>query len=449
MDIVKSSLWREVEQILVGGEKPVHFIWQVTIFAGEDIVKPLRVRSIDVDQDFLNNYADFVLLDVVIPLGTYAKRIYPNIGKLEVELRKIRIGEVSSGAKQDDPTQVERYTATMIDTGNPIIEASTGNVTSEEDLNRLEILNVQFQLTNKLLEQVRMIPVGGIYRNMTGEQVVKAVLTKGSQLAKVDDTRKLQGVEMVKASNQAVREQVVIPPTVQLVDICHHIHYHCGGLYAAGLGYYLHRDHWYVFPAFDVKRFNTGVPTLTIINVPANKLPGVERTYRKDGDNLVVVATGNSVFRDLKNAAQLAAGNGVRFADANQVMDKFVTTQGNKTVAARARQNTEMISDKRENDLNYVTAGRRAITANPFVEFSALAARQGSGASFVWENADRSLVYPGMPVRIMYLEGAEIKELYGVLHGAHEYASLREQGGTANRFSSSVTLSVFARPQNE
>lgn len=449
MDIVKSSLWREVDQVITEGEKPVHYTWQATIFAGDEEVKPLRVRSIDVNQDFLSNYADFILLDVVIPLGTYAKRVYPHIGKLEVELKRIRIGEVSSGAKEDEKVQVERYTATMIDTGNPVIEASVGLTTSEEDLNRLEILNVQFQLTDKLLEQVRMIPAGGIYHGMTNEQVVKAVLTKGSLRAQVDDARKLKGVEMVKASNQAVRETTIIPHGTPLVDVPHHIHYHCGGLYATGLGYYLHQDHWYVFPTHDIKRFNDDVPTLTIINIPPTKLPGIERTYRKDGDNLVVVSTGDSVFRDLKDVAQLNQGNGVRFADANRLMGNFAKVADNKAVAARAAQNTEAVGEHRDNALNYVTQGRRKITANPFVEFSALAARQGSGASFVWENANRSLLYPGMPTRVMYLDGTEIKEVFGVLQGVHEYTSLREQGGTSNRFSSSVTLSVFARAQSE
>lgn len=449
MDISQSSLWREVQDILTGGSKPVHYVWQVTIYAGEDAITPLRVLSIDFDQDYLNNFADFVLVNVLLPLGTYAKRVHPYLDNLDIELKRLPIGEVASAINQDVPVQVERYTATLIDKGNPIIAQAIGSATSEEDLNRLDVQPFQFQLTNKLLEQVRMIPVGGIYRNMTGEEVVKALLTKGSQIAKVDDTRKLKGVQMVKASNQERRDQVIIPQGTQLVEVPHHVHYHCGGLYASGLGYYLHDNHWYVFPCYDHTRFRSGEPTLTIINVPEHKLPGVERTYRKDGDNLVVIATGPSSFRDLRNLAQLNGGNGVRFADASKMMEEFVTTKGNKAVAARGQNNTEMVSDKRKNGMNYVTTALRQINANPYVEFSALAARQGNASNFVWENADRSLLYPGMPTKIMYLDGSDIKELYGVLLGAHEYTALREQGPTASRFMSSVTLSVFARPQDE
>jgi hypothetical protein len=233
------------------------------------------------------------------------------------------------------------------------------------------------------------------------------------------------------------------------VEVPHHVHYHCGGLYSAGLGYYLQDDHWYVFPVYDNTRFNDGDPTLTIINVPPNRLPGIERTYRKDGDNLVVLATGDAKFRDLSNLAQLNAGNGVRFADASKMMQDFVTVKGNKAQAARAKNNTEIVGDKRPNNVNYVTTALRGINANPYVEYSALTARQGSGINLVWENADHTLIHPGMPARVMYLDGDEVKELYGVLQGAHLYASMREVGVTSERFVNHMTLSVFVKPLDD
>jgi hypothetical protein len=449
MDIENSSLWREVQSVLGGGSKPVHQTWAVRIFAGGDTIIPFKIVSVDIDRDYLNNYTDFILVDVRVPLGTYAKRLYPHLANVEIELKRVNIGETSDAAQLNDAVEVERYTAIMIDTGNPIIENGVGNTTSEEDLNRIEILTVKFQLLNKVLEQIRVIPVGGIRRNMTGEDVVKSVLTQASQLADVDTSRKIKGVRMVPASNQQKRSAVILPHNLEMVNVPHHVHYHCGGLYNSGLGYYLQDDYWHVFPAFDNTRFNEGGTTLTIINLPPRRLPGVERTYRKDGDNLVVLATGDSNFRDVSNTMQLNAGNGVRFADATSLLDSFATVANNKAQAARGRSNTEIITDKRPNGINYTPTAARSINANPYVEYSALAARQGSGINLVWENADHTLLYPGMPVRVMYLDGAEIKELYGVLLGAHLYASLRDVGVTSERFVNNLTLSVFVKPMNK
>lgn len=446
MDIQKSSLWREVEKVVQSGDKEVHRSWEATIFAGEETIRPFKVVSVDIERDYLNNYTDFVLLDVRIPFGTYAKRLYPNLTQVEIELKCVDIGETNNAAQLDKAIQVERFSAVMLDTGNPIVENAIGNTTSEEDLNRIEIMTVKFQLLNKALEQIRTLPVGGTYRNMTGEDVVKAVLSRYSKLAQVDAGREVKGVTMVRASNQKKRDAIILPQHLPLVEVPHHVHYFCGGLYSSGLGYYLQDDYWYVYPVSDNTRFNDGDPTLTIINVPANRLPGLERTFRKDGDNLVVLATGQTRFRDLHNVAQLNSGNGVRFADATKMMDDFVVVKNNKAQAARAKNNTEIVSDKRPNDINYVTTASRQINANPFVEYSQLAARQGSGFSLVWENADHTLIHPGMPTRVLYLDGDEIKEARGVLQGAHLYASLRETGVTASRFVNIVTLSVFVKP---
>jgi hypothetical protein len=449
MDIENSSLWREVQAIVRTGSKTVHHVWDITIYAGEETIKPFKLLSIDIDRDYLHNFTDYMLLDVMIPLGTYAKRLYPNANNVEIELKRVAIGETSDAVEMDTPPQVERYAAVMIDTGNPIVANNIGIITSEEDLNRIDIPTVRFQLLNKALEQFRTISAGGIRRNMTGEDVVKAVLLETAQKVQVDSSRAITGVKMVPASNRKKREHVIIPHKVKAVDIPHHVHYHCGGLYAAGLGYYLQDTQWYVFPSHDTTRFQDGDPTLTIVNIPPHRLPGIERTYRKDGDNLVVLATGQVNIRELRNLAQLNRGNGVRFADADQLLESFVTVKDNKAIATRSKANTEIITEERPNGINYVTAGLRNINANPFVEFSALAARQGSGMSLVWENADPELIYPGMPVKVMYLDGDEVAEVMGVLQGAHWYTHLRDPGVTAQRFTSTMALNVFVTPVTE
>lgn len=449
MQIDNSSLWREVQSIVSSGEKPVHFAWDLVIHANGEAIRPMKIVSIDFNRDYLNNYADAILVSVIIPLGTYAKRVYPYLNNLDIELTRRSIGETDNAWDTDAVSITERYTATPIDTGNPIVESDIGTVTSEDDLNRYDFAPLMFQLTNKLLEQLRGIVVGRIFRDMTGEEVVKAMFMQAASTAKVDDGRKLKGVDMVPASNREKRTQIIVPQNTKLMELPHQVHYHGGGLYASGLGYYLQDNYMYLFPCYDTTRFKSGKPTLTIINIPPRRLPGIERTYRKDGDNLVVIATGDTKFSELSNVAQLNDGNGVRFADASNMMDRFVTVKGNKAIAQRGVNNTEVVTDERPNGVNFVSTALRQINANPFVEFSALASRQGSGINLVWENADVTLLYPGMSTKVMYLDGDDIKELQGVLLGGHEYTSMRDQGYTATRYVSVVTLSVFVKPLEE
>lgn len=449
MEIDDSSLFREVQQIMSSGEKPVHFSWEVKIYANDEVIIPLNTLSLDFEQDYLNNYADFILLEVILPAGTYAKRLYPYLDNIDIEIIKKPIGEMSETLNEDTGNQSERYTATMLESGNPIVEAATRNTPNEDDMNLSPPLNVQFQLTNKSLEKLRMVSVGGRFRDVTGEDVIKGLMTRSSKSVNVDQRRKVKGVDMVPASNQEVRSHVIIPDGLPLVQLPHHIHYYCGGIYSTGIGYYLQNDHWYIFPCFDTTRFNDGAPTLTVINIPPNRFPGVERTYRKDGDNLVVLATGQTKFADMRNATQLNAGNGVRFADASRMMDGFSETKGNKTIASRAKNNSEFISDERKNNQNMVLSSARPINDNPYVEYSALAARQGSLITLTWENANRALLYPGMPTKVQYLDGDDIKELLGVLLHVHEYSNQKEAGLVASRFSSNVMLGVFVKPLDD
>lgn len=447
MEIDQSSLYREINQIITSGEKPVHNHWSAIIHVGDnENINPLAVISIDFKNDYLHQYAIEHHVTVLLPAGTYAKRIYPYLDQLDITLVCQPIGETSEGLSDDLQISSERYTAILIDTGNPIIEMSSRNSPSEEALNLSGLYEVTFQLVDKFLEKIRMVTIGGIYHNLTVETAIKGLLANTAKNVKVDQDRMLKGVSMVTASNQKPRDHIVLPPRLSIMEIPEYIHFKCGGVYSSGLGHYLTKDFWYVFPCFDVTRFNKTQKTLTIINVPPNRLPGLERTYRLDGDNLVIISTGQVKFRDQSNVAQLNQGNGVRFTDATQMMEKFSVTVGNKTLASRASNNSEFIADKRKNGNNFVTPGKNPITDNPFVEYSSLAMRQGSLITLVWENAKRDLLYPGMPVKILYLDDGVINELYGTLLMEHGYVSRRDKGITTRRHITSTVLGVFIKP---
>lgn len=446
MELEQSSLWREYSAVVDDGAKPVHYMLTAKVLIGEDTIVPLKVMSVDFEEDFLNNYAEDFRITMVMGAGTYAKRVYPYLTNIDIELTFTPIGETDTAADENQGIKSERYTAVLIDTGNPIVEMNSRNTPDEESLNLSALYDVTFQLVNKSVEKLRAVMVGGIYNNMTVEKFLKGLMTTASQSIKLDKSRLLKGVDMVTASNQLPRQQIVIKHGLPLVHLPHYVQHHCGGVYSAGMGYYLQKDHWYLFPCFDVTRFNATEKTLTVINLPPNRAPGLERTYRLNGDNLVIVSTGDVSYRDQSNTEQLNQGNGVRFTDANKLIEGFTTNEGNKAIASRGAINNEFLAQKRDSGLNIVTNGRKSITANPYVEYSALARRQGSLITLVWEHANRDLLYPGMPVKIMYLDGDEIKTLMGVLLKIHTYIAASEPGLTGRRHITNTMLGVFVKP---
>lgn len=443
MEIEQSALYREIEAVLFDTAKPVHSLWQAQLHVGNDTYDALKVLSIDWVRDYEGKYADEVLVTLAISGGTYAKRLYPNQSNIDITLYRTPLHEQSDMVNTEQVFESERYTATMIDKGNPLLEANGMNSPSEEALNLTNVFEIQFQLANKALEQLRMITVGGIFRRCTGEDVIKAVMTRESQRVKVDGIRLPQGVNMVPAKNKTVRDHVIIPQGTRLVHVPDYIHHKCGGIYSAGMGYYLQGDYWYVYPCYDTQRLNQARTTLTIVNVPKNKLPGVERTYRQNGNNWVVLATGEVQLRNDTDSQQLNFGNGVRFADATAFMESFSSTNNNKTLVSRGANNSEFISVARDNGNNNVQLSDNPINANPYQEYSKLARRQGNFLSLVWENSQPSLIFPGMMVKVLYLEENEIREVEGVILRTHHYTHLKGDGMMAPRHVTNTMLGVF------
>jgi hypothetical protein len=443
MEIEQSSLYREIKAVINGDAKPVHFYWSAKIHVNNEVLEPLKVLSIDIIRDYENNYGEEILITMAVLGGKYAKRIYPYKGKIDISLEKLPLYETGVETDKSKSVETERYTATLIDKGNPLIEGNSGNVPTEETLDLTNIFEISFQLVNKALEQLRFISIGGNYRDVLVEDVLKGVLTTESGKLDVDTARAIKGVDMVPSANKKPREHVIIPQGTMLVDLPEYLQTKCGGIYSAGLGYFLQDDYWYVYPCYDTTRFNDSTSTMTVINVPPNKFPNIERTYRADGKNIVVLATGDVKFADDSEIQQLNAGNGVRFANADKMMDGFSTTKDNKTTLSRGSNNNEFISTPREGGNNNVKLSSARIQSNFLIETSKLARRQGSLMSFKWENSQNSLLYPGMMIKIMYLDHDVIKEAYGVLLKEHTYVSTRLPGFTDRRHVSNTVLTAF------
>jgi hypothetical protein len=445
MEIEQSSLYREVQAIIASANNPVHSAWVAEVHANGMTYRALKVLSVDMVCDFENNYADEIIVTLALPGGTYAKRIYPFQSNLDVTLYKIPLQEVGDSLDQERQIESERYTATLLDSGNPIMESNAGSALTEDALNLTNIFTIQFQLVNKALEQLRMISWGQIYRRSTVEDVAKLVLTQGSQMVKVDGVRLPQGVDMIEASNKTQRDHIIIPHGVPVVEVPSYLQAKCGGIYSAGLGYYLQGDYWYLYPCYDVTRFNNAPRTMTIINVPKNKFPDIERTYRKDGSNIVVLATGEVSMKTDNDSLQLNQGNGVRFADASRFMEDFSKTENNSTIISRGSNNNEFMSVGRQNGNNNIRSSENAIHANPYVEYSKLARRQGAFLTMVWENSNPTEIFPGMMIKVLYLDQNDIKEVYGVVLKAHHFVHLKGQGLTASRYRNNTALSIFVQ----
>lgn len=458
MELEQSGLYQEV-QACTAAPNPVHFAYSAIIHVNAvpatataaavpaSDLKPMKLVSYDNQADYEQNYSDVIIVRLLIPAGQYAFQVYPNQSNLDITIIKQPLTETGDTVNTAARVQVTRYTATMIDKGDPTIAGNRQNSISQHDLDRTTWATVDFQLVDKALEQVRMKTYGNIFRYCTVEDAIKCVLTGQSTNILVNNKQAIQGVEMVKADNTTVREHIVIPQGTKVIAVPKYIHEKCGGVYGAGMGYYLQDGMWHVYPCYDPTRFSSAASTCTIIVIPESKYPSMERTYRQSGSNLVILATGQVKSKNSSESQQLTHGNGLRFADASKLMEGFTTTSDNKTLAARGASNSEFVSVQRPNGMNNVQVSPNRITANPYLEYSALAQRNGGLIGLVWENGDPSLIVPGMLTRILYLSNDTIQQQYGVILKAHHSTQMAAPGLTVARHVTRSALSVFTQSQ--
>ena len=443
MALDDTTLVQEIREITGSGPKDVHYYWHAQIRTDAGLMFPLKLLSIDIVRDYTENYSDYIVVEVAFGAGTYAHDILPYKDNLNITLIRDPIGEVSGDADLSKDIENQEFQANLLDVNSAVIEGNSPFIQDKQAGNLIDIVYVKFQLVDKALELIRMESVGGVFRNTATGDILRYLLTTISQNLDVDDEDAILGVDLYKPSNTVANKQLIIPHGTRFTDLPDFVNVKGDGLYSTGMGFYLQHHLWYVYPLYDLTRFDNSPNGLTLINVPKNRFPQIERTFRKTNNQVIALVTGNVKHSDKSDENALNLGNGIRFASAKQVLESFVEIKDNKAMALRVKNVTEMLSHQRENKLNNVQMSGTPVTGSFFIEYSKLAARQGSFLEAVWENSDPGLIYPGMPVKYIYVVEDEPIEVTGIVLKVHHYIHTDKPGFQANRHLTNSSLYLF------
>lgn len=450
MEIDNLPIYQEIQSIINDGPKPVYFTWTAIIHVGEDEFEAIKLIDIDFKKDYVNNFSDEILLRLLIPYGLWGKVIYPNRTKLEITLIRKPIEEVADVDKKDEDIESIKYTAVPLVTDRlPIPTGKEVNTLTMREMDMKSVFPVDFQLFDKSIERLRMVTVGGIFRRTSAADVIKSVLATESAKVKIKTGKTFEGVDIVEPDNKEKREHVLVPYGTKIYDLADYAQFNIGGVYSTGINCYFHNKYWFVYPLFNTARLDKAKKTAVILKVPKNRYTGIERTYKEDGDTLYILGTSDSDFTDDAGTNFLQDGNAVRFADSRRFLRDIIKKGNNKAIISRSKVNHEFSfkkheDDVREDELQNSQLSRARINSNPFSERSSMASKYGAFYIFHWENADPSLLFPGMMIKIHFLDKNVMKELHGVLLFAHSSVQMKNRGITSNRHICSVMLTIFA-----
>lgn len=444
MKFDNTSIATEMRTIINSGPKKVHGYYYSKLYIKGKVFTPHKIANIDVFGDYLNNFCDEVLVDLYLSPGMYENDIIPNKENIEIKIFRRVMTEDSETEDLTDGVRVIEGRLVLTDKNNQFFANST-SANKKETRDKLGVQKVTFQIVNPILEAFRMQSTGGIFRLATGIDVIRTILLNVTNSNNVDESYKIKGVDIAPNFNNEVKTHINIPHGTKVLDVPDYINKNVEGIYAAGLGFYLKKDIWYIYPTYDVDRFNNATKTLTVLRVPTDVLPVMDRTFLANGNNVTIIVNKTASLIDGSDIEQQNLGNGLRFTDARNVMEDFVKIDGNKATASRGKNVSEFVMEQRETKLNNIVSPGSKISSNMFYEMSNLAKRNGSVVDVLWEYSDASLLYPGMPVRFMSQQGDGVAVVYGVLLASHETIMLEGKGITTNKHKTSCNLSIFVK----
>lgn len=449
MEISNTPMEDEIRAVQNQTTRLPVFGWRLEINAGDEIIVPARLLSLDILRDYDQNYADKIVAKVMIMGGTFALKVLPFRTTLTGTLYQEPISATTNEPVAELDTYAQDVVISLVDNIDSSMVAPSNVLNNEEDANRtLGFIQIDMQLSDVILESARMVTLGGVYRQTNVQQLLKFLMAKTLSELRSDESMAVTHVKMYEASNSDPIPNIVLPHGLPFTEVADYLHERVGGIYNAGLGHYLQDNTWHVFPLYDLTRYENDLRGLTVINVPSNRFTKLERSFRTTANQLIVLCSGDGAIFDDSEQRQLSEGNGVRYASADKLLNQFVSVSGNRATASRVDTNSEFVTQERENKRNKVRLSSNPITDNVFLEASKLARGQGTYVAKVWENSNPRLLFPGMPVRWMYMDGEDWVELHGVLHGAQSFIQAVTPALTTKRHISSTTLRVFLeRPQ--
>lgn len=435
----------EINTIKSSRDKVVFYDIHATIHTPKGDLRILYVVRFDRLKDFVDRYSDVINLSVAVQSGMLAHDIFPYQDKLEVTLELLPLKNETNYTREFGKAILnQRFVARLTDHRGQLVEGNSDQVTSKYIPGSEMITVCTFQLVSKGVMALRSKTVGLIAREVSPMELIKYCLTEYSKDLGSGDVEKIAGVAVVPGYTDEIREHVIVPHLTRLTTLPRLVNQSVGGLYPTGFSYYLYGDFWHVYPLYDTTRFAQSEFTLTIINVPKNRLPGIEKTWRVTPTQIIIMSTGEVQQRDTAIAERDSLGTATRFVDARKVVEGFGEREDNKFTTNYLSNVTEATLDAEDSDPTQQAVHQEIkVTSAYNLEYTQLAERAGSKMMITWENSDDSVLYPGMPVRYMFLVNGEAHQLYGTLLAAETMMVAVNQDPVQKKFSATTALSCF------
>lgn len=424
--------------------KEVNFWWTggLVIPSTGEKIPFYDIATIDIHRDFMNNFTDIITVEALMETRSFYTMVLPNMGDLEGWLHKKQMAENSTLFVRGGYNKVYNYKAIL---QNPPKNGLAGgqNPTNQIDNPDLSVTAVRFQFIDKTAIDLKLASFSGLMEQTEA--------TQGLQML-MDGTGEdygIEGVHMTEADVQIPR-QIIIPRGTLVKDLPQYIQQEYG-IYNFGIGSYIfnneHGKFWWIYPLFNNNRYQKEYYKLTIVVVSSKFDPaGIPRTYMCNDGNLTLYTTDEVEMMENKPADQLNQGTGIQFRNTMENRGPNVEEAGinKQLIDGSVGVSTYDVVDRKDKLKNYVQIYDDVNNTAKLI--SSVSGNQGTYVTVQWRFAHADLLQPGVPTKIVYLDGDQAKELYGTLHEYHAVSV--KQGITRQEvpYNCTAKLRIYVTP---
>lgn len=405
--------------------------------------QPIKVLGIDIERDYEHNLADVINCELAVSPGTWSDYIMPFVENLEISI-------IAEPVNFRAPIAVSRYKAYCKTLVNFRKTDSRLQNVNTETIDRMDIVRVEFQLVPLLMEKLLPLQIGtNVVNSNVTDALTSLLMGEATKLQGLDNADMLKGVDMVKADNETVYDNIPIPHGIKLLDLPLFLQKNLYGVYKQGMGHYIQTGMWYIYPKSRTKRNDDKMRFINIFISPKDFLKYTENTWMKEGNDLYIIAALEGDSKDISTSANtLNKGNGIRVLNPDlQTTDESVKVAGNKAIISRANNVSEVILNESKNGVVNAPFLMSQKDTNIYEQVSQVEARDGKLIGLVWHNSQADLVKPGSVVRVHYTDANVNQQvmLEGVVIKAHHYIHATSASVVSTQYSSVSALFVFVR----
>lgn len=436
MSIDSTSLINEITQIAAPQRRLYHNLTAELTFDTTSI-NVFRVATLLRYADYVGSYAEEWTIDLVMNKGLFNTLVLDNQDRLNINLY------MNSSYPGKAPT-IKKLTMRAFPqntTDDRVKQNRTADL-NQSEVGKLEMEVYRFQLLDLALEQMRAMQTGGNYPVTSAASVLRTLLGGAGSTLDLPLEQKPKAPDVIAPDTEVVKNMISIKQGTNLCDLPGYLQHHYG-LYNTSMGSFYHEQSWYIWPLYNTKRFELAKQTLTLINVPSDRFPEIETTFAVRGNSVVILLTGDSVYEDSTNRQQYNEGNGTRAIRSSAISgdDGRIVDKG-QVMIQRSQTNTEIKTNDRRTGVDVVPSTTE-VTDNTARVLSRTSTVNGTTAQFTWQSSDPSLIFPGMPVKLLYLKDGVVVQRYGVLTAAESQYRLANPGLMDKVLMSKTALTVF------